>query len=160
MARTELRPTAAAGSRPDRTGASLVLLPWLAVAAHLLRTAYRESTPPFGPLGSGLVIDRQSREIRIGSACVELTFREFELLDFLASNPGRVFSRGQLLRRVWGREAAQGARTVDVHVHRLRRKLGAGHGRCLVTVRRVGYKFAPPGPRRGLPLSPPRPGSA
>jgi DNA-binding response OmpR family regulator len=155
MAHADLHPVAATGSRPDRTGASCPPYQWLAIVAHLLTTPYRESPPPFG-----LIIDRQSREIRVGSAWIELTFREFELLDFLVSNPGRVFSRGQLLRRVWGREPAEGTRTVDVHMHRLRRKLGASHGQCLVTVRRVGYKFAPPGHRPGLPLLPPRPGSA
>ena len=81
--------------------------------------------------------------MRAGGAGVELTFREFELLGFLASNPRKVFSRVELLWRVWGWGPENGARTVDVHIHRLRCKLGPRHGACLVTVRQVGYKFAP-----------------
>jgi len=160
MAHADLRPVAATGSRPDRTGASCPPYQWLAIVAHLLTTPCRESPPSFGPTASGLVIDRQSREIRVGSAWIQLTFREFELLDFLVSNPGRVFSRGQLLRRVWRREPAEGTRTVDVHMHRLRRKLGTSHGQCLVTVRRVGYKFAPPGSPPWPATLASRPGSA
>ena len=66
------------------------------------------------------------------------------MLDFLVSNPGKVFSREQLLAYVWGREPEHDTRTVDVHVRRLRRKLGAKYGQCLVTMRHAGYKFIPP----------------
>ena len=100
MARHELCPIAATDSRPNRTGTPCAPYQWLAIVAHLLRMPYRESPLPSGPLAPGLIIDRWSRESRIGSARIELTFREFELLDFLASNPGRVFTREQLLRRV------------------------------------------------------------
>ena len=156
MARHELSPIAATDSRPDRTGA---LYQWLTIVAYLLRMPYSESPLPSGPLAPGLIIDRQSRESRIGSARIELTFREFELLDFLASNPGRVFTREQLLRRVWRRDPAEGTRTVDVHIHRLRGKLGARYGQCLVTVRRVGYEFAPPSGRAsGREATSPPPG--
>jgi len=159
MARHELCPIPATDSRPDRTGTPCAPYQWLAIVAHLLRMPYRESPLPSGPLAPGLIIDRQSRESRIGSARIELTFREFELLDFLASNPGRVFTREQLLQRVWRRDRAEGSRTVDVHIHRLRGKLGARYGQRLVTVRRVGYKFAPPAGRAsGREATSPPPG--
>ena len=144
-------------AKPD--GTPCAPYQWLAIVAYLLRTPYRESPLPSGPLAPGLTIDRQSWESRIGSARIELTFREFELLDFLASNPGRVFTREQLLRRVRRRDPAEGTRTVDVHIHRLPGKLGARYGQCLVTVRRVGYKFAPPAGRAsGREATSPPPG--
>jgi DNA-binding response OmpR family regulator len=71
---------------------------------------------------------------------VRLTRREYDLLVFLCEHPRRVFSRGQLLRQVWGYDLAGGERTVDVHVRRLRVKLG-GRGPLIVTVRGVGYRF-------------------
>ena len=80
----------------------------------------------------------------------QLTFQEFELLAFLAAHPATVFTRAELVQRLWhrtlgqdGRPVAQDSRTVDVHVSRLRRKLGPGHGTCLVTEYRVGYQFRP-----------------
>lgn len=93
MARHELCPIAATDSRPNRTGTRCAPYQRLAIVAHLLRMPYRGSPLPSGPLAPGLIIDRRSRESRIGSARIELTFREFELLDFLASSPGRVFTR-------------------------------------------------------------------
>ena len=66
---------------------------------------------------------------------------EYELLRFLASNPGRVFNRETLLSRVWGYEYYGGARTVDVHIRRLRTKLGEEHAHLIQTVRSVGYKL-------------------
>jgi DNA-binding response OmpR family regulator len=148
MAPDEPRPIASVQARPGRTGIPSPLYPLLVIVGQLLSAPHRGSPPV--PV-SGLVIDRESREVRTGAAAVELTFREFELLVFLTANPGKVFSREQLLRRVWGRGPGKGARTVDVHVHRLRRKLGPRYGRSLVTVRNVGYKFAPPGCLVGFP---------
>ena len=121
----------------------------LAVTGRSLPVPRPDSRPASAPAPSGLVIDREGREVWTDAIRVEVTYREFELLDFLMSNPGKVFSRGQLLTHVWGRGHQQESRTVDVHVHRLRRKLGAGYGRCLVTMRHVGYKFIPPGARPG-----------
>jgi DNA-binding response OmpR family regulator len=72
---------------------------------------------------------------------MDLTYMEYELLKFLATNPQRVFSRETLLNRVWGYEYYGGARTVDVHVRRLRAKLGEEHAYLIQTVRSVGYKF-------------------
>ena len=84
-----------------------------------------------------------------GSA-LDLTYKEFELLKFLAQHPGRVFTRDQLLREVWGYDYFGGTRTVDVHVRRLRAKLGSEYESMIGTVRQVGYKFVVP-PSRGLP---------
>ncbi|MBE3014176.1 winged helix-turn-helix transcriptional regulator [Microbispora sp. NEAU-D428] len=90
-----------------------------------------------------LVLDRAARVARAGGEEIELTFREFELLDYLSSAPGRVYNRRQLMAAVWDRYDDEGGRTVDVHVLRLRRKLGRHAGR-IVTVRNVGYKYQPP----------------
>ena len=72
-----------------------------------------------------------------------LTFQEFELLAFLSAHPATVFSRSDLVQRVWQRDFAADSRTVDVHVSRLRHKLGPTYGRYLVTEYRVGYQFRP-----------------
>ncbi|GAA4583730.1 hypothetical protein GCM10023194_21800 [Planotetraspora phitsanulokensis] len=94
-----------------------------------------------------LVVDRASRAVRVDGVEIELTYREFELLDYLCSAPGRVFNRRQLMSAIWDRYGDEGARTVDVHVLRLRRKLGPHAGR-IVTVRNVGYKYQPARLRR------------
>jgi DNA-binding response OmpR family regulator len=91
------------------------------------------------PSSGGLQIDRHSYRASVDGEVVGLSFREFELLAFLAENPGRVFSRRQLVSTVWD-GAAVGARTVDVHVRRLRMKLGRAADR-ITTVRNVGYRF-------------------
>ena len=75
---------------------------------------------------------------------LDLTFKEFELLKYLAQHPGRVFSREQLLQEVWGYDYYGGTRTVDVHVRRLRAKLGTEHEQLIGTVRNVGYRFVLP----------------
>ena len=77
----------------------------------------------------------------IGGRHLDLTYMEYELLKFLAQNPGKVFTREVLLNRVWGYEYYGGARTVDVHVRRLRAKLGEEHASMIETVRSVGYRF-------------------
>jgi DNA-binding winged helix-turn-helix (wHTH) protein len=74
---------------------------------------------------------------------LDLTFKEFELLKFLAQHPRRVFTRSQLLQEVWGYDYYGGTRTVDVHVRRLRAKLGPENEALIGTVRNVGYKFVP-----------------
>jgi DNA-binding response OmpR family regulator len=94
------------------------------------------------PAGSaGLDIDRHAHRVSVDDRPVELSYREFELLAFLAEHPGRVFSRRQLVSSVWN-GAEVGARTVDVHVRRLRMKLGRYAG-GIVTVRNVGYRYEP-----------------
>jgi DNA-binding response OmpR family regulator len=76
---------------------------------------------------------------------LDLTFREFELLKYLANNPRRVFTRSQLLQEVWGYDYYGGTRTVDVHIRRLRAKLGTEHEQLIGTIRGVGYKLDPAG---------------
>ena len=91
-----------------------------------------------------LVIDESAYSARIRGRSLDLTFKEFELLRFLGSHGGRVFTRAQLLQEVWGYDYFGGTRTVDVHVRRLRAKLGAEHDGLIGTVRNVGYRFVPP----------------
>jgi DNA-binding response OmpR family regulator len=87
-----------------------------------------------------LVIDVAGYETKIAGRRIELTHQEFELLRFLAQHRGRVFTRQALLERAWGYQYAGGTRTVDIHVRRLRSKLG-GTGELIETVRNVGYKI-------------------
>lgn len=94
-----------------------------------------------------LVIDVAGYEAHIGGRKLDLTHQEFELLRFLAQHRGRVFTREQLLERVWGYQYAGGSRTVDIHVRRVRAKLGHAAGSLIETVRHVGYKMRAPGAR-------------
>jgi DNA-binding response OmpR family regulator len=91
-----------------------------------------------------LVIDEGTYTCRLRGRVLDLTFKEFELLKYLAQHPGRVFTRAQLLQEVWGYDYFGGTRTVDVHVRRLRAKFGAEHEQLIGTVRHVGYKFVTP----------------
>lgn len=88
-----------------------------------------------------LVIDVAGYEAHLHGRPLLFTHQEFELLKFLASNRGRVYSREQLLQRVWGYAYGGGTRTVDIHVRRVRAKLGATTGGLIETVRNVGYKM-------------------
>ena len=104
------------------------------------------STAPVAPdeIRSGeLSIDEATYTARLRARVLDLTFKEFELLKFLAQHPGRVFTRAQLLQEVWGYDYFGGTRTVDVHVRRLRAKLGPEHEALIGTVRNVGYRFVP-----------------
>ncbi len=92
-----------------------------------------------------LDIDEDTYVVRLRGKPLDLTYREFELLKYLVFNPGRVFTRGQLLQEVWGYDYYGGTRTVDVHIRRLRAKLGADHETLIGTVRGVGYKLDPDG---------------
>ena len=89
---------------------------------------------------SGVVIDEASYSAKVQGRALDLTFKEFELLRFLALHPSRVFTREQLLSEVWGYDYFGGTRTVDVHVRRLRAKLGELES-LIGTVRNVGYRF-------------------
>jgi len=91
----------------------------------------------------GLVVNETTYSARMHGRSLDLTFKEFELLKFLAQHPGRVFTRAQLLQEVWGYDYFGGTRTVDVHVRRLRAKLGAENEALIGTVRNVGYRFVP-----------------
>jgi DNA-binding response OmpR family regulator len=88
-----------------------------------------------------LVIDVAGHEARLGGRALALTHQEFELLAYLARHRGRAFTRDQLLERVWGYTYTGGTRTVDIHVRRVRAKLGPGAGELIETVRHHGYKF-------------------
>jgi two-component system, OmpR family, alkaline phosphatase synthesis response regulator PhoP len=90
---------------------------------------------------SDLVLNLETYQALIEGRPLDLTYMEYELLKFLASHPGKVFTRETLLSRVWGYEYYGGARTVDVHVRRLRAKLGEEHASLIQTVRSVGYRF-------------------
>jgi DNA-binding response OmpR family regulator len=118
--------------------------------AARVRSVLRRSTPAPGAEGErlefdGLSLDTETREVRKAGEELKLTAREFDLLWFLASNPRRVFSRDQLMSRVWGYEAALDTGTVTVHVRRLREKIedAPSHPRFLQTVWGVGYRFVP-----------------
>jgi DNA-binding response OmpR family regulator len=89
----------------------------------------------------GLQIDEAAYTAKLEGRGLDLTFKEFELVKFLAQHPGRVFTRQQLLQEVWGYDYFGGTRTVDVHVRRLRAKLGTDHEQLIGTVRNVGYRF-------------------
>jgi len=88
-----------------------------------------------------MVINLANYEVSIKGEPIELTFKEYEMLKFLATHRGRVFTRDALLNQVWGYEYFGGTRTVDVHVRRLRSKLGAEYESLIETVRNVGYRF-------------------
>ncbi|MBI2857252.1 MAG: winged helix-turn-helix transcriptional regulator, partial [Chloroflexi bacterium] len=88
-----------------------------------------------------LTIDSADYEVRLGGRRVDLTYREYQLLKYLASSPGRVLTRESLLANVWGADYYGGDRTLDVHIRRLRSKLEDASHVFIETVRNVGYKF-------------------
>ncbi|HEY2330908.1 MAG TPA: response regulator transcription factor [Acidimicrobiales bacterium] len=107
---------------------------------HLFWRTGRGTRPElieYGPL----VLNLETYQAAIGGRPLDLTYMEYELLKFLASHPGKVFTRETLLSRVWGYDYYGGARTVDVHVRRLRAKLGEEQAALISTVRSVGYRF-------------------
>ena len=91
-----------------------------------------------------LVIDVTAYTARLRGTILDLTYKEFELLRFLAANQGRVLTRDVLLHQVWGEDYIGGSRTVDVHIRRLRAKLGTEHDHLIGTVRNVGYRLDAP----------------
>jgi DNA-binding response OmpR family regulator len=108
------------------------------------RRALAAATDAPDEIRSGeLAIDEATYSARLRGRVLDLTFKEFELLKFLTQHPGRVFTRAQLLQEVWGYDYFGGTRTVDVHVRRLRAKLGPEHEALIGTVRNVGYRFVP-----------------
>ena len=108
---------------------------------HLVQWRSRRDLPD-ALVARDLVVEPESYRATMRGAPIELTYMEFELLKFLMSNAGRVFTRETLLSRVWGYEYYGGVRTVDVHIRRLRAKLGEDHARFIETVRGVGYRFS------------------
>jgi DNA-binding response OmpR family regulator len=117
--------------------------------AARVRTVLRRSAPPAQQAArlvfDDLVVDAASREVHLDGEVVHLTAKEFDLLFFLASHPRHVFSRDQLMERVWGYEAARDTGTVTVHVRRLRAKVerDPSSPRHLATIWGVGYRFVP-----------------
>jgi DNA-binding response OmpR family regulator len=115
-----------------------------------LRLATARMARAAGGVSAGLVstgelsIDPDTYAAKLKGRPLDLTYKEFELLKFLAQHPGRVFTRDQLLREVWGYDYFGGHRTVDVHVRRLRAKLGSEYESMIGTVRQVGYKLVLP----------------
>ncbi|MET0741207.1 MAG: response regulator transcription factor [Candidatus Nanopelagicales bacterium] len=119
------------------------------------RLAAREENDVPDEIRSGdVTIDEATYTAKVKGRTLDLTFKEFELLKFLAQHPGRVFTRAQLLQEVWGYDYFGGTRTVDVHVRRLRAKLGVEHELVIGTVRNVGYRFVVPPPRDPAEASP------
>ena len=123
------------------------------VGAGPAETAAGRSSRARRSAASGLRLDHVQRRVWIDGHEIGLTFQEFELLAFLAAHPATVFTRADLVGHVWhrnlgpdGRPVPQDSRTVDVHVSRVRRKLGPRYGQYLVTEYRVGYQFRPPPP--------------
>jgi DNA-binding response OmpR family regulator len=107
---------------------------------HLFWRTGRGTRPELVEYGP-LVLNLETYQAGIAGRPLDLTYMEYELLKFLATHPGKVFTRETLLSRVWGYEYYGGARTVDVHVRRLRAKLGEEHANLISTVRSVGYRF-------------------
>jgi DNA-binding response OmpR family regulator len=120
----------------------------LRLAIGRFAVARDQADPEAHVIRSGEVtVDDATYTAKLGGHSLDLTFKEFELLKYLAQHPGRVFSRTQLLSEVWGYDYFGGTRTVDVHVRRLRAKLGPEHETLIGTVRNVGYRFVLPAER-------------
>jgi hypothetical protein len=122
----------------------------LAIVGYVIATSASRGAPATAA-DTGLRLDHAQRRVWIEGREVQLTLQEFELLAFLTAHPATVFTRAELVKRVWhrslgqdGRPVARDSRTVDVHVSRLRHKLGLRYGQCLVTEYRVGYQYRPP----------------
>jgi two-component system alkaline phosphatase synthesis response regulator PhoP len=107
---------------------------------HLFWRTGRGTRPELIEHGA-LVLNLETYQAAIAGKPLDLTYMEYELLKFLATHPGKVFTREVLLSRVWGYEYYGGARTVDVHIRRLRAKLGEEHANLIQTVRSVGYRL-------------------
>ncbi len=107
---------------------------------HLFWRTGRGTRPELVEYGP-LLLNLETYQAAVGGRPLDLTYMEYELLKFLATHPGKVFTRETLLSRVWGYEYYGGARTVDVHIRRLRAKLSEEHAGLIQTVRSVGYRF-------------------
>ncbi|MFI6152630.1 winged helix-turn-helix domain-containing protein [Kitasatospora sp. NPDC051170] len=124
----------------------LVLVPAespAAVAPAPAPAAQAAAPRPVRPVGRGITVDTERRNAYVDGRLLDLTYLEFELLSHLTEHPQRVHTRDHLVSAVWGYGHVGDGRTVDVHVARLRRKLGAAYRDSIVTVRRVGYKYTP-----------------
>lgn len=108
----------------------------------LVRRSGRGEDPTVIKIGD-LTINPENYQVYVRGHPLDLTYKEFELLKFLAQRPGRVCDRDMLLREVWGYDYYGGTRTVDVHIRRLRAKLGSEHETLIETIRNVGYRLVP-----------------
>ena len=117
----------------------------LSIGAHI--AALTANNENLGEIRQGdVIIEEATYTAKLRGQKLDLTFKEFELLKFLAQHPGRVFTRAQLLHEIWGYDYFGGTRTVDVHIRRLRSKLGPEFESIIGTVRNVGYRFTLPAP--------------
>ncbi|GAA1166580.1 hypothetical protein F4556_001263 [Kitasatospora gansuensis] len=121
----------------------LVLVPAAEAPAALAPAAAAPVRAAVKPSGRGISVDTERRSAHVDGKLLDLTYLEFELLAHLTEHPQRVHTRDHLVSAVWGYGHVGDGRTVDVHVARLRRKLGAAYRDSIVTVRRVGYKYTP-----------------
>ncbi|MGB5951572.1 MAG: winged helix-turn-helix domain-containing protein [Ornithinimicrobium sp.] len=118
------------------------------IEARLRLLRHRRGRGERAAVGAGpirvadVVVDESSWTVRAGGVPLDLTFKEFELLKYLVQHPGRVVTREMLLQEVWGMDYYGGTRTVDVHIRRLRAKLGPERESLIGTIRGVGYRFA------------------
>ncbi len=127
----------------------------LAERLNFLLWKLHRVAPKHGVVSGQLVIDFERYEVLVNGAPADLTYKEFELLKFLATHTGKPFSREALLDKVWGYDYYGGTRTVDVHVRRLRSKIETGGVTYIETIRNVGYKFlAPPNEERSSTVTP------
>jgi DNA-binding response OmpR family regulator len=118
----------------------------LAQRLHFLVWKLHRVVPKNGFVREDLTIDFERYEVHVKGEPVDLTYKEFELLKFLATHPNKPFTREALLDKVWGYDYYGGTRTVDVHIRRLRAKIELGGAAYIETVRNVGYKFLDPAP--------------
>ena len=125
--------------QPNRRRSATMSIPRPVLAGRELTRPYRDEPWPT----TGLAVDPGRRTIAVDGRLLELTRREFDLMAHLVAHPRLVFTRGQLLATVWHQPDVGDGRTIDVHVARLRTKLGALHRHMLATVRGVGYKYDP-----------------
>lgn len=111
-------------------------------AVHRRSTLAPKPAPPGGDPGGGLVVDRRGRRVQLQGRTIELTLKEFDLLAFLASEPGRAMTREEIIEQVWDENWWGSTKTLDVHIAALRKKLGEPN--WIATLRGVGYRLDPP----------------
>jgi len=136
---------ALAGLDYCRLAADILLIPYskteLAMRIQMLLWRNHKVEPSRRVMAEELTIDLSTYEVTVGGRLVDLTFKEYELLRYLATHRGRVYSRRELLSRVWGEDYYGGSRTVDVHIRRIRSKIETGGKVYIQTVHGVGYRF-------------------
>ncbi|OYN92527.1 winged helix-turn-helix domain-containing protein [Parenemella sanctibonifatiensis] len=123
-------------------GMTDILLPDVGPAELAARLRLARGSELSTIVAGGIIIDEYANSVSLDGRPLDLTYTEFELLKYLVGHAGRVFSRQQLVADVWGYDYFGGTRTVDVHVRRLRAKLGPDREGLIQTVRNVGYRFS------------------